>query len=115
MPVVRGHPGRARARRGRAALQVHGGQAGRPQERRSGTGWLAYEERSFEVFRSYYEYLPKGRVSVQYTVRLNNAGRLNLPPTRVEALYAPEMFGEAPNAALTVHPGGETPAPAAKN
>ena len=30
-----------------------------------------------------------------------NAGQLQLPPTRVEALYAPEMFGELPNAAVT--------------
>jgi uncharacterized protein YfaS (alpha-2-macroglobulin family) len=25
-----------------------------------------------------------------------------LPPSRVEAMYAPEMFGEAPNARLRV-------------
>jgi len=28
---------------------------------------------------------------------LNNPGRFELPATRVEALYAPEMFGELPN------------------
>jgi hypothetical protein len=27
-----------------------------------------------------------------------------LPPTRVEALYAPEMFGELPNDMVEVHP-----------
>ena len=31
-------------------------------------------------------------------MRLNQAGTFQLPPTRVEALYAPEMFGEMPNA-----------------
>ncbi len=71
-------------------------------EKRSGSGWPAFEERSFEAFRSYYEYLPKGKVTMQYTVRLNNAGTFALPPTRVEALYAPEMFGESPNAAVKV-------------
>ncbi|WP_313074849.1 MG2 domain-containing protein [Melaminivora sp.] len=71
-------------------------------ERREGAGWPAYEERSFEAFRSYYEYLPKGTVKMQYTVRLNNAGDFALPPSRVEALYAPEMRGEAPNAAVKV-------------
>jgi len=71
---------------------------------REGAGWPAYEERSFEAFRSYYEYLPKGTVTMQYTVRLNNAGTFQLPASRVEALYAPEMHGEAPNARVTVQP-----------
>ena len=71
-------------------------------EKRDGWGWPAFEERSFESFRSYYEYLPKGAVKMEYTVRLNNAGDFQLPPSRVEALYAPEMFGEAPNARVKV-------------
>ena len=74
-------------------------------EKRSGAGWPAFEERSFEAFRSYYEYLPKGTVKMEYTVRLNNAGDFALPPSRVEALYAPEMFGEAPNARVKVETG----------
>lgn len=64
--------------------------------------WPAFEERSFESYRSYYRYLPKGSIKLQYTLRLNNAGTFALPPTRVEAIYAPEMFGEAPNAAVEV-------------
>ena len=71
-------------------------------ERREGDGWLAYEERSFEAYRAYYQYLPKGSTRLEYTVRLNNAGDFALPPTRVEALYAPEMFGESPNARVKV-------------
>ena len=71
-------------------------------EKKSGAGWPAFEERSFEAFRSYYEYLPKGVVKMQYTVRLNNVGDFALPPSRVEAMYAPEMFGEAPNARVKV-------------
>ena len=73
-------------------------------EKRSGDAWPAYEERSFEAFRSYYEYLPRGKHVIEYTVRLNNPGRFALPPTRVEAMYAPESFGEAPNAAVEVSP-----------
>jgi uncharacterized protein YfaS (alpha-2-macroglobulin family) len=73
-------------------------------EKREGTAWAAYEERSFEAFRSYYEYLPKGKHVVEYTLRLNNPGRFALPPTRVEAMYAPESFGELPNAAIEVLP-----------
>lgn len=62
-------------------------------------GWVrpAFEERSFEAFRSYYELVTKGDFTVEYTVRLNNAGEFQLPPTRVEAMYSPEMFGEKPN------------------
>jgi uncharacterized protein YfaS (alpha-2-macroglobulin family) len=68
----------------------------------SGSGWPAFEERSFEAFRSYYEYLPKGVVTMEYTLRLNNVGSFALPPSRVEAMYAPEMFGEWPNARVKV-------------
>ena len=71
-------------------------------EKRAGAGWPAFEERSFESFRSYYEYLPKGVVKMEYTVRLNNVGEFSLPPSRVEAMYAPEMFGEAPNGRIKV-------------
>jgi uncharacterized protein YfaS (alpha-2-macroglobulin family) len=71
-------------------------------EQRAGNAWVAFEERSFSAFRSYYAYLPKGRISLQYTLRLNTVGSFALPPTRVEALYAPEMFGEAPNARFIV-------------
>jgi uncharacterized protein YfaS (alpha-2-macroglobulin family) len=73
-------------------------------EKDDSRGWLAYQERSFEAFRAYYRYLPKGAFSVEYTMRLNNPGRFGLPQTRVEAMYAPEMFGEFPNAAWTVLP-----------
>ncbi len=71
-------------------------------EKKSGNGSPAFEERSFESFRSYYEYLPKGVVKMEYTVRLNNVGDFALPPSRVEAMYAPEMFGETPNARVKV-------------
>jgi uncharacterized protein YfaS (alpha-2-macroglobulin family) len=64
----------------------------------------AFEERSFEAFRAYYEYVPKGTMAVEYTLRLNQTGRFSLPPTRVEALYAPEVFGEIPNEKLEVYP-----------
>ena len=40
--------------------------------------------------------------SLEYTLRLNNVGDFALPPSRVEALYAPEMFGEMPNARVKV-------------
>jgi uncharacterized protein YfaS (alpha-2-macroglobulin family) len=73
-------------------------------EKREGWSWPAFEERSFEAFRAYYRYVPKGTLVVEYTIRLNQSGRFQLPTTRVEALYAPEMFGELPNAAMEVVP-----------
>ena len=73
-------------------------------EKRSGTAWPAFEERGFEAFRSYFDYLPRGKHVIEYTIRLNNPGRFALPPTRVEAMYAPESFGEAPNASVEVFP-----------
>jgi uncharacterized protein YfaS (alpha-2-macroglobulin family) len=39
---------------------------------------------------------------MEYTIRLNNVGSFAVPPSRVEAMYAPEMFGEAPNTRVTV-------------
>ncbi|EJM99807.1 Ig-like domain-containing alpha-2-macroglobulin family protein [Herbaspirillum sp. YR522] len=77
------------------------GQGSQPRDD-AGRGQLAYEERSFEAYRAYYESMPKGRTSISYTVRLNNVGEFNLPPTRVEAMYAPEMFGELPNQKMVV-------------
>ena len=71
-------------------------------ERRDGRAWLAYEERRQDAFRAYYQFVPKGSWTVEYTLRLNNPGRFVLPPTHVEALYAPEVFADAPNAAVDV-------------
>lgn len=73
-------------------------------EQREGHAWPAYEERAAEAWRGYYAHLPRGRHVVEYTLRLNASGRFALPPTRVEAMYAPETFGELPNAALEVQP-----------
>ena len=71
-------------------------------EKAGGWTWPVYQERTFDAFRSYYEFVPKGKWSVEYTVRLNNAGTFNLPATRVEAMYSPEMFGMLPNAPVSV-------------
>lgn len=73
-------------------------------EESKGWVWPAFEERSFEAFRAYYEFVPKGKWTVEYTLRLNNEGIFNLPTTRVEALYAPEMLGEMPNEKMEIRP-----------
>jgi uncharacterized protein YfaS (alpha-2-macroglobulin family) len=71
-------------------------------EKSEGWVWPAFQERSFEAFRAYYEFVPKGKWVVEYTVRLNNEGVMNLPSTRVEAMYSPEMFGEIPNPVMRI-------------
>jgi alpha-2-macroglobulin len=71
-------------------------------EQREGHAWPAFEERRFDAFRAYYRFVPKGRFAVEYTVRFNNPGTFVLPATRVEAMYAPEMLGELPNAPIAV-------------
>ena len=77
-------------------------------EKSEGDGWWcpcrAFTERSFEAYRDYFAYVPKGRLSVEYTLRLNQDGRFELPPTRVEAMYAPESFAELPHEAVEVAP-----------
>ncbi|WP_323120401.1 alpha-2-macroglobulin family protein [Burkholderia alba] len=70
---------------------------------RDGT-WPAFIERDFDGYRAYYDYLPKGKLSIEYTMRLNNVGTFGLPPTRVEALYAPSTYGVWPNPSVTVKP-----------
>jgi uncharacterized protein YfaS (alpha-2-macroglobulin family) len=71
-------------------------------EQKQGWVWPAFEERKFDSFRAYYRFVPKGKWVLEYSVRLNNPGEFVLPETRVEALYAPEMFGELPNAKVAV-------------
>ncbi|GLR11607.1 peptidase inhibitor [Chitinimonas prasina] len=70
-------------------------------EESSGAG-PTFEEKGDTAYKAYYEWLPKGSHTVEYTVRLNTRGDFALPPTRVEALYAPERFGEIPNPALKI-------------
>jgi uncharacterized protein YfaS (alpha-2-macroglobulin family) len=71
-------------------------------ETREGWVWPSFEERSMEAYRAYYRFVPKGKWSVEYTIRLNESGTMQLPTTRLEAMYAPEMFGENPNPAVLI-------------
>lgn len=72
------------------------------EDRRARRLWPSYVERSFANFRAYYEVVPRGHFSIDYTLRINNAGEFALPPTRVEAMYAPDVFGEMPNGRVVV-------------
>lgn len=64
--------------------------------------WPSYIERGNDYWRAYYRWLPRGTHTVSYVVRLNGAGRLQLPPSRVEAMYSPEIRAQVPNGTITV-------------
>jgi len=63
-----------------------------------------FDEKSQSDFISYAGYLSRGTYKTSYRIRLNSSGEFNLPPTRVEAMYSPESFGEVPNAVWIVKP-----------
>ncbi len=67
-----------------------------------GRAWETFRERSLEALRVYYEYIPKGKWTIEYTLRLNNSGSFYLPETRVEALYVPDVFGEISNKKMDI-------------
>ncbi|MEO8373643.1 MAG: MG2 domain-containing protein [Sphingomonas bacterium] len=62
----------------------------------------SYVERGNEAWRGYFAWVPAGKFSVVYTMRLNGAGRFNLPPSRVEAMYSPAIRAQVPNAPVVV-------------
>ena len=68
-------------------------------------GGADFVERPFGRYRAYFAYLPRGKQTLSYTMRLNNPGVFQLPPTRVEAMYAPDVFGMLPNKALRIDAG----------
>src|SRR5690606_2260268 len=76
------------------------------QTEEASRGWYgpSFIERSFESYRAYYDYLPKGSSTVEYTVRLNTVGQFQLSSTRIEAMYQPDVYGElAGPQTMTVH------------
>lgn len=89
-------PARANPSRDSAAAQSG--------ERRIGLAWPLYQTRDHTSFKSFYRYVPRGEFSLEYTLRLNNPSQFVLPPSRVEGMYAPEVFGEVPNAVFGVEP-----------
>jgi uncharacterized protein YfaS (alpha-2-macroglobulin family) len=69
-----------------------------------GNSWPSYVERGLDSWRGYFGWMPQGRTTVEYAVRINSAGRFQLPPTRVEAMYSPEIHAALPNRPLDVAP-----------
>ncbi|MYJ75796.1 MAG: hypothetical protein F4089_12155 [Gammaproteobacteria bacterium] len=69
---------------------------------RHGDRWPVFTERGLDSYRAYFRHVPNGRFTLRYSVRYNAAGKFRLPPARVEAMYAPEMYAELPVAAITI-------------
>lgn len=59
-------------------------------------------ERTNDSYRGYYQRVWRGNWQASYLLRLNNAGQFHFPSTRIEAMYAPEIFGETPNQSMDV-------------
>ena len=76
--------------------------SGRSGEKRDGNVFLAFQENTKDSLRKYYEYVPRGTWSFEYTMQLNTAGTFTLPETRVEAMYNPDLYGITPNGIFTV-------------
>ncbi len=62
----------------------------------------SYVERGNDAWRGYFEWVPRGQFVTEYALRLNGSGRFTLPPTRVEAMYSPDIRGSLPNAPVVV-------------
>jgi len=78
--------------------------SGAADEAQSGNAALSYIERTPDAWRGVLEWLPRGKHQFSYTLRLNSSGRFALPPSRVQAMYAPATFAALPNAVLEVAP-----------
>lgn len=92
---------------GASILGAGGGQSAMLAGQASGTGgesYPSYVEQGFDAWRGYFGWLAKGKAIVEYAVRLNGTGKLQLPPTKVEAMYSPEIHAALPNATITIVP-----------
>ncbi|MDF0488093.1 MG2 domain-containing protein [Sphingomonas sp. H39-1-10] len=62
----------------------------------------AYVERRNDSWRAYFDWVPRGKFAASYLIRLNGAGRFQLPPSRVEAMYSPAIRAQVPLAPVVV-------------
>jgi hypothetical protein len=59
-------------------------------------------ERRTGHYRAYWQQLGAAPITVEYRIRLGSSGRFTLPPTRAEAMYAPDINALLPGNALVV-------------
>ncbi|MEO7385238.1 MAG: MG2 domain-containing protein, partial [Novosphingobium sp.] len=88
---------------GAVVLSNLGGQSSILQQGEKSEGISpSYSENGRDAWRAYYEWFPRGTSVIEYTLRLNSAGRFTLPPARVEAMYAPATRAQLPVPPVTV-------------
>ena len=88
---------------GATVIGTLGGQSQMLASGETGSGTQpSYVERGRDAWRCYFARLPRGTATVSYTLRLGGAGRFGLPPSRVEAMYAPAIRAQLPNAPVVV-------------
>ena len=82
---------------GATVIGANGGQSAMLGEDGEGEGVQpSYIERGRDAWRGYFAWVPRGRFVASYTMRLNGAGRFALPPSRVEAMYSPDIRAAVP-------------------
>jgi uncharacterized protein YfaS (alpha-2-macroglobulin family) len=62
----------------------------------------AYVERRNDSWRAYFDWVPRGTFAASYLIRLNGAGHFSMPPSRVEAMYSPEIRAQVPIAPVDI-------------
>lgn len=91
------------------ATILGGGLGGRSEILGGGSGgngqWPDWVERRTGAYRAYWQQLGNAPVTVEYRIRLGSVGRFTLPPTRAEAMYAPDINAVLPGTTLVVAAG----------
>jgi uncharacterized protein YfaS (alpha-2-macroglobulin family) len=59
-------------------------------------------ERRAGHYRAYWQQLGAAPTTIEYRIRLGSSGRFTLPPTRAEAMYAPDINALLPGSTLVV-------------
>ncbi|PJZ69552.1 peptidase inhibitor [Leptospira perolatii] len=62
----------------------------------------SFMERKFDGITAYYELFYPGEATLEYLYRINSPGAFKLPPTRVEALYQPDIYSMVPNEVMRI-------------
>jgi uncharacterized protein YfaS (alpha-2-macroglobulin family) len=61
-----------------------------------------YQENPFGHLRKYYSWYSQGVHELSYQMIFNQKGKFEMPNSRVEAMYAPELYAEIPNEGFNV-------------
>ena len=88
------------------ATILGGGLGGRSEllnEGEAGSGqYPDWVERRSGHYRAYWQQLTAAPTTIEYRIRLGSSGRFILPPTRAEAMYAPDINALLPGSLLVV-------------